>query len=398
MIKILLYGVMSENNFGGPSLIHGAKEIIKDLYQNYEIVCYQNTKPINTAISDMDFEILQIPYNKTSNLLIDALKLKFGIRPKTEERLKFFNNIKTSDIVANLYGICFCSNFSKDNYSYIGTIKSVIGKFAISFVSKMYRVKTIKCPASYGPMIFKTDIIAARFAANHIFDSIYARENQGKKQMKNKAYIKKDIKVSPDMANLMPYITEEFNKEKKIGISVSHQIIRQWKGKENYIGSLVKLIRHIIEVTGYNIILIPNEFSDSISYNDVDVAEEINNLLGNSEYVKILDINNINSTQIKSIIGSCEVMISSRYHSCVAALSAGVPTLIIGWHYKYHELLNWYGQNNWILSTENCAPEKLIAMFDNFWGIRNKERKVIKERYSFVRKALFEAGKSMFVK
>ena len=89
-------------------------------------------------------------------------------------------------------------------------------------------------------------------------------------------------------------------------------------------------------------------------------------------------------------------MILSRYHSCVAALSAGVPTLIIGWHHKYDELLKWYGQSQWILSSENCTSHELIAMFDKFWSKKDENRNIIKKRYIDVRKALIDAGKDMF--
>ena len=95
-----------------------------------------------THLSDMGFKVYQIPYNKASHLLRDAIKLKFGIRPKKEECLRFFNHVKTSDIVANLLGICFSSRLTKGERGYLKSIKSVLAIFAISFVAKMNRVKT----------------------------------------------------------------------------------------------------------------------------------------------------------------------------------------------------------------------------------------------------------------
>ncbi len=395
MHKILLYGVMLENNFGGPSLLHGAEEIIRELHDNYEIVFYQTSKPVELSISDMGFSIYQFPYNKTSDFLKDAVKLKLGIQPKTEEKRTFFNHIKTSDIVANLFGICFSSNFDKGKYSYIRAIKSVIGRFSISFVAKMYKIKTIKCTASYGPIISKMDIIGAKFSAKHIFDVMYARENESKKQLEKVS--NKNIMLSPDLANFMRFnITE--NRKKCIGLSVSYQIIRQWKSNEPYIECMLSLIKHIISKTGYKIVIIPNEMTVGNEYHDIHVAEEIYHLLGNTKNIEILDVLNINSTQLKNHIAECEVMVASRYHSCVAALSAGIPTLVVGWHYKYDELLHWYGQDEWILSSEKCTSDKLINMFDDFWENRDFNRMIIKEKYSDVRKALIEAGKSMFTR
>lgn len=398
MTKVLLYGVIPENNFGGPSLMHGARELIRELNNNYEIVFYQATKPVNHAISDMGFEVFQIPYKKTYNLLLEAVKFKFGLKIKDKECLRFFNHIKTSDIAANLLGICFSSKFDKGKYGYIKSIKSVIGTFAVSFVAKMYRVKTVKCPASYGPIESKNDIKQARLAARYIFDLMFAREKESKRQMKNGAGIKKNILFSPDLANLMPCPKPDLTEKKNIGISVSHQIIRQWKSKEAYINCMVKLIKHLISKTGKKIILIPNEITIGNVYNDIHVAKDLLGLLNYIEEVALLDITNMNSTQLKTEIAKCEVIISSRYHSCVAALSAGVPTLVIGWHYKYNELLQLYGQDKWIISCDNCTSDKLITLFDEFWESRGRERKVIKEKYKEVREAILDAGKIMLAK
>ena len=55
----------------------------------------------------------------------------------------------------------------------------------------------------------------------------------------------------------------------------------------------------------------------------------------------------------------------------------------------------WYGQSQWILSSENCTSNELIAMFDKFWS-KSENRNIIKKRYIDVRKALIDAGKDMF--
>lgn len=393
--RIFLYGVTSEENFGGPSLMHGAEEIIKEIYgSNYEIVCYQKTKPKDIAIGDMGFNVYQIPYNKISRMLIDAIKYKFGIKPSKEACRIFFDHIRTSNIVANLFGICFTSTSDKGKYNCNKAIKSAIGQFPISFIARIYGIKSVKCPASYGPIFKKMDIKMAKFSSSCLFDDMYAREYESKKEIE-KVSNRKGVLVSPDLANLMSYKKPE-QRKKFIGISVSFKIIKQWRSNESYVECMVKLIKYIINKTGYRIILIPNEVIHRNNYNDFHVAKEIHDLLEHTEKVEVLDVTRINSTQLKNLIAECEIMIASRYHSCVAALSAGVPTLVIGWHFKYKELLHWYGQDKWLLSNENCTTDRLINMFDDFWEKRDEERKVIKEKYTDVRNALIEVGKKMF--
>lgn len=404
MVKIFLHGVMVEDNFGGPSLIHGAEEIVKELDPQTKIVCYQNTRPSGISISDFDFPVRQIPYQNAGQLLLDALRLKFGIKPKTEERKRFFNDLISSDVVANLLGICFCANFRRGRRERIKSALPflsplfAIRQFPISFVAKLFGIKSVKTPASYGPVKDRFDQISARFSANHIFNVMYAREKESQKQMKEKARVKKNINVAPDLANFWSSIHGRCHQESTIGISVSHQIIRQWNSSENYLDCIVNLIRHIKTNITCQIMLIPNEIAKSTSYNDIHVAQDIVKRLGNSEKVQILDVSSITSTELKGIIAGLEVVVASRYHSCVAALSSGVPVLVIGWHHKYEELLSLYAQERWIISCENCSSEKLIRMFDSFWASKDNERAIIEEKYQDVRNSLFEAGQTLFVR
>lgn len=397
-MKILLYGIITEENFGGPSLLHGAVQLIREIYNDAEIICYQSNKINETAVSDMDFFVLHNPYKSTGRFLIDGIKYKFGIKPKNEKQAAFLNDIKTSDIVANLFGICFCANFNTKKTGRLKSIKSVVGKFAISFIAKIYGVKTVKCPASYGPIQSQENCIQARFAANRIFDEMYARENESRRQMVEQAGISKNILTSPDLANLMPYNRSEDSGDKYISISVSYQIIKQWDSKEAYKVCIANLIKYIKDNLKLKVYLIPNEVLSNTKYHDIHVAKEIHLLLDNSPDVIIPDIKNMSSIEIKSLIAGSQVLIASRYHSCVAGLSSGVPTLVLGWHYKYDELLQLYGQDRWLISCDNCTSDKLINMFETFWLESKKERENIKEKYKEVHKKLIEIGKIMFNK
>ena len=100
--------------------------------------------------------------------------------------------------------------------------------------------------------------------------------------------------------------------------------------------------------------------------------------------------------ELKNEIASCEVLVASRYHSCVAGLSAGVPTLVIGWHWKYEELLTLYGQEEWVLPTELCGKDILITKFTDFWRNRKAIKKELIETGINVYKECFEKGKEMF--
>jgi polysaccharide pyruvyl transferase WcaK-like protein len=395
MTKIVLYGVATEYNFGFPSLLHGISKLIEEVCESNKIIFYQKTKPLDIFTSDFDFPIYQLPFSSNKELLLAGIKYKCGIKPKKNNQKVFFNHIETADIVADLYGICFCGDLNKNKErGVLKEIASTVNSFSLCIIAKLLQKKTIKTTSSYGPINTKNLIISAKFASKYIFDIMYAREYESQKQMKEIAHIKKDISVTPDLANYM--LCNGIQPRKIVGISVSHQIIRQWKSEESYIKCIADLIYHIQFKLNYEIYLIPNETQPNIAYNDIRVAEDILKCVNNKN-ISIIDSANMNGSQLKTIIAGCEVMIASRYHSCVAALSAGVPLLVIGWHYKYTELLNLYKQEQWILSHLNCTSKQLIKTFDALWENRDKERHVIKEQYTDIKVKLEEAGRQMFM-
>lgn len=391
MIKILATGVKIEDNFGGPSILHGLQEVLAELYgDDYELTYYQTT-PFNEYSSrDFNFKVHAVPFSSKD----------FGVGLLKNKKMKeYIREVKSSDIIVDLLGICFSDNFSPRKFSYMRMIINPIYAFRMLAIAKFFRKKTVKNTCSFGPMKNKLNQKSAAFACKHLFDVVSAREVKSRDALIYDAKVKKKILLSPDIANMMTFSDNNIFGEKKIGISTSHQIIRQWKGEVGYIECIVDLCRHISQTYGMSIILIPNEVQPLSEMNDITVSRKIQEKLEKEDiHVDIADSAHMSSTELKNVIASCEVIVASRYHSCVAALSSGVPTLVIGWHYKYEELLHWYGQDEWGIPTDECTPGKLISAFDSFWEDRDESKKIIAEKYPEVRKAVIEAGKILFSK
>lgn len=389
MIKILATGVKIEDNFGGPSILHGVQEVLTELYGNdYELIYYQTTPFDEYSSRDFNFKIRNVSFSK-ENL--------GGALLRDKEMKELIQDIKSSDIVVDLLGICFSDNFKPQNYNYFRMIIKVLYSFRILAIAKFYRRKTVKNTCSFGPMKSKMNQKSAAFACKHLYDVLSAREIKSRDALIDDANVKKEILLSPDIANMMKFSRDGNCDNRIIGISTSHQIIRQWNGEEGYVDCIVNLCRHISQTCDMSIVLIPNEVQPMSDFNDIDVSLEIRDKLNiEGIQVEIIDSAHMSSTELKNIIASCEVVIASRYHSCVAALSSGVPTLVVGWHYKYEELLHWYGQDKWGIPTDDCTSNKLISTFDSFWEGRDESKKIIAEKYPEVRKAVLEAGKILF--
>lgn len=397
MIRVLSTGIMAENNFGAPSILHGLEDLLYDLYgDDYQLIHIQPTPVNKLAVSDFRMEVRYYKYNIRKLLISAWLFRLFRIRTKGVEN-EIITLINESDIIVDLFGICFCDNFNKSKGPLYKSIISVLGDYPFEFIGKLLGKKTVKNTASFGPMKYLGNQQRARFACNHIFSQISSREVKSFEALRDDAKIKKKIFISPDIANLFKAVGAD-ESSSYVGISVSYQIIKQWDSKDSYIDCIVSLCHHIKNKYNKSIKLIPNEFVSGIGNNDVDIAEEILNKLQLvfNETAEVVAVKNMTSTQLKIEIASCDVMIASRYHACVASLSAGVPLFIIGWHYKYQELAELYGQERWNISSNNCSIESLIAAFDSFYNSKEELRTIIKKRRHDVEQKVFSVGKELF--
>lgn len=397
-MRIFIYGGYTERNLGVPLLLHGAQTLLEKLYgEDVETVYYQMTPVEECAVRDIKTKVRQIPatFQSPAHLIRAAVLEKLGMGAKVEEEQAFLKELRSADVVMNIYGICFCSKLNPRKNGALKSKKVAIGSFYANAVAKwFFAKKSVKAPASFGPINTADTIRQAKFAARHIFDNIGTREVESYEAIR--PYVREGhlIEACPDIANLAASLPP-VNREKTIGISISHQISRQWAAEDAYLDCIEQVIKHILTNLGHRVLLIPNENTKGNSYTDIHVARDIMARFPGEERVEVLSIEKMSALEIKREIAACDILLSSRYHSCVAALSSGVPVLVLGWHYKYTELLRWYGQDEWYLTNENCTAQSLCEKLDALYRVRNKEKEMIQERKAKVEEAVIRAGEAL---
>ena len=86
--------------------------------------------------------------------------------------------------------------------------------------------------------------------------------------------------------------------------------------------------------------------------------------------VAVVEAGDLSGPELKAVLGECQAIVSSRYHTLVAGLSMGIPCLAMGWHHKYRELLSLFGLEQYAFDYSELDQGALIAEFDGVWEDR----------------------------
>lgn len=150
-------------------------------------------------------------------------------------------------------------------------------------------------------------------------------------------------------------------------------------------GDYVALLATVVTALhqrGIHVLVMPNATrasSESLRNNDIAVIRELRNRLDADPGIDTSALSwvdfDLNTASIRALVGSCTVLITSRFHAMVAALALGVPPLVMGWSHKYDEVLEMFGCAD--LAVDFTVAERdLIPLLDHLLA----EHSAVRER------------------
>lgn len=125
------------------------------------------------------------------------------------------------------------------------------------------------------------------------------------------------------------------------------------KVASGYVPFLDRVIRKI-QAKGLDPILLTHPGSG-----DEDIARQVSRRFGG----RIERVNSREIGEVKGILSGATVVVGSRYHYLITALSQGVPAVGVGWSHKYDELFAEYGCEEFLLDDQD-DDEALTRLLD----------------------------------
>ncbi len=144
--------------------------------------------------------------------------------------------------------------------------------------------------------------------------------------------------------------------------------------QDEYEAACAAAIRYFVSQLGGRAILFPQVTGPNADSDDRIPARRIAAQL-NDITSSILQVEQqIPPDLIKALYGKLDVLIGTRMHSNIFAISEGVPVIAIGYLHKTRGIASMLGLDRWVLDIQSITRESLVAKLAELWEGRRAVR------------------------
>lgn len=348
-MKIVLSGVET-NNKGAELMLYAILQEIERRFPNAIVYIpddriSQGTDYITTKVDFRTFPFSKIEKDLKLNAVFRILHLPYRFMP---------HNIAIGDVDYYLDGSGFkFSDKFKLTPKYNNFLRSQLSAFSRK------GTKIVFMPQAFGPAEHtNTKDILSIISRNSSI--IMPRERISYNYLKDSKVVDMNkVIMYTDFTSLVEgkFPAKYENLRNGICIIPNYKMIE--KGVmtyDDYIYLLTSIIKSVNK-SGHSIYLLNHE-----GKNDEKLAYRCQQSIGSGVEV----VTGLNALEVKGLIASAYLVITSRFHGLASSLNSCVPALATSWSHKYEELYRDYGLEGFILPIENqeMAIEKIMDLLD----------------------------------
>lgn len=181
--------------------------------------------------------------------------------------------------------------------------------------------------------------------------------------------------------------------------SLVYQKVRKAGG--DYARFLKELAEELIQ-RGNAVLLFPHAtraaHSPRLRNNDLPVIDAVVRQIeaaGHQENLLHV-VGNVNADTIKAMVRLCSVVVVSRFHAVIAALTTRTPVCVLGWGHKYREVMAYFGLERWVYDYSMGNPAEIAGAVESLLAQSESIRSQIAERLPEARASA--AGQFEYVK
>ncbi len=216
--------------------------------------------------------------------------------------------------------------------------------------------KIVLLPQAFGPFSSTSIRNACRELVDHC-DLVFAREKSSFCHLTDVVGNRPNIRLAPDFTiSLRGRLPEGFTLSGHSAFIVPNQRMLdkpEPKVRESYLPALGRTIDAVSDLGLRPRVLLH-------APEDRSLAEQLTGLA----HAPFEVLSESSPLALKAMLGLGRLVVGSRFHALVGALSQGVPTLALGWSHKYQELFRDFDCPECVLSVDDLAdlPSRIASL------------------------------------
>ena len=163
-----------------------------------------------------------------------------------------------------------------------------------------------------------------------------------------------------------------------IGVSpgvYSHSITRE--EVLNYVASHAEALDKVIKKFGFHIVFIPHYIS-GFQNDDLEICNSIISRMKQGRAVELIKVTT--ASDFKSLLDQMDLVVSSKMHPAVLAVSGYVPTLCIAYDHKQISFFERLDMEDCLLDIRDISCKNLFEKIEHIWKNKDRLKAVLEER------------------
>lgn len=354
-MKIILYGVQTINK-GAELMLYAILRELEKRLPDSVIYLPQSRLPQGPDYLNTTLKIKFWPNEKIIRLL--RLKKILKMLHLSRKFVYYLQAVKDADCFIDASGFRFSDQFNISNEGV---------RFWDYLLKSLHQrgCKIVFLPQAFGPVsLINTKKVLRSLSDNSSI--IMPREIVSFNYLKDSGVVDMEkVRVFTDFTSLVDGIFPSRYNHLKGGICIipNMKMIESGRLSLNRYVNLLSMIINLGQEYSRPVYLLNHE-----GKKDEDLAWQCKKQTGD----KINVITGLNALEVKGLISSAYLVVTSRFHGLASALNCCVPCLATSWSHKYEELYRDFNLNGYLLPLDNT--EKVIEMVRNLLDKENNEK------------------------
>ena len=403
-LKLVLMGLsFNTGNLGVAALTEGAVQGFLDCAPEAKITVVSGAREtrdatVNHRGREIAITVLPIRYGKrlfeanhvailyVAALLMRCLPFRI-IRARLLSRSPVLRALAGADFVADVSG----GDSFTDIYGPLRMTLQTLFKGLVLLVGR----DLVLLPQTIGPFRRRVSRMAARFILRRA-KAIYTRDLEGIEETLVIAgqSVKDRLRFAPDVGFLVEAAEPRDSKfagrvkaisrdKTLVGVNVSGLLFsggytraNQFGFRADYAALMVDFLRRFLADPAVFVLLVPHVVAGRGSVeDDVTACEKVLGALEPALVERTLVVSgDLSVREVKWVIGRCAFFVGARMHSCIAALSQGVPAVGIAYSRKFRGVFETLGLGRLVVDPRTEDADVILETVMREFDLRDKSR------------------------